>query len=93
MQENYYQSIAPFSIWNIKLELLLNCGHRYWWRVGVPPTERKPALGCGWDCFWRSPWFGLPPVYRPFFLLQTFKIKKKKFKKELKKKKRKRLLS
>lgn len=45
-------------------------------------------LDMGCDCFWRSLWFGLPPVYRPFFPPLDFKIKKKKknLKKELKKK-------
>lgn len=59
MQENYYQSIAPFFHLEYKVReerLLLNCGHRYLWRTddSAGGTQKHlDAAGC--DCFPGSP--------------------------------------
>lgn len=60
MQENYYQSVAPFFHLEhkVKEKTVVNCGHRYF-KGGGSTQERKLALGRGLRLLPRGPWWGL----------------------------------
>lgn len=73
MQENYYQSIAPFSHSEYKVKEEDGCRTvaRVLAEGAVPREEReREHLDVGRDCFRRGPWWGLLPVYRPFFFFR-----------------------
>lgn len=99
MQENYYQSIAPFFHLEYKVKEKKGKKKKTRWAVAIDPCrgwmvpreEGRQALGRGLWLLSSEPVVRAPTCLQTFFFFSPsdFKIKIKNFKKEFKEKKRK----